>query len=323
MTLAEILDVVVPRGWFLPVVPGTRWVTVGGAIANDIHGKNHHRAGTFGAHVTRLELLRSTGERLICSPDDETRSSSRATIGGLGLTGLILWAEIRLQPVAGRRYRGGADPLRRPGRVPRALRRGCGRTSTPWPGWTAWPRPPAGTGHLPARRSRIQRPARPSTAAAPGSCGSPSTAPRPPQPGHPRAIQRAATTDARLAGAADRCRTSLLLSAGRRRRAGTGSTADAASSSTSASYPRRRRPRPCGDLWRGSAAPSEAAALAVLKRFGAMQSPGSPVVPPARDSRWRWTSLSAGQSTLAPAGARSTRWCGTRGARSTRPRTPA
>jgi FAD/FMN-containing dehydrogenase len=88
----------VPRGWFLPVVPGTRWVSVGGAIANDIHGKNHHRAGTFGAHVTRLELLRSDGGRIVCTPEDEL---FRATIGGLGLTGLVLWAEIQLKPVPG------------------------------------------------------------------------------------------------------------------------------------------------------------------------------------------------------------------------------
>jgi FAD/FMN-containing dehydrogenase len=98
VTLAEILALTVPRGWFLPVVPGTRWVSVGGAIANDIHGKNHHRAGTFGGHVTRLELLRSSGERIACSPDDEL---FRATVGGLGLTGLILWAEIRLKRVPG------------------------------------------------------------------------------------------------------------------------------------------------------------------------------------------------------------------------------
>src|SRR5919106_547887 len=100
VTLAEILDVVVPRGWFLPVVPGTKWVTVGGAIANDIHGKNHHRAGSFGVHVTRFELLRSSGQRLVCSPDSNPALFA-ATIGGLGLTGLILWAEIRLQRVAG------------------------------------------------------------------------------------------------------------------------------------------------------------------------------------------------------------------------------
>jgi FAD/FMN-containing dehydrogenase len=100
VTLAEILDLVVPRGWCLPVVPGTRWVTVGGAIANDIHGKNHHRLGTFGTHVTRFELARSSGERLVCSADSNPELFA-ATIGGLGLTGLILWAEIRLQRVAG------------------------------------------------------------------------------------------------------------------------------------------------------------------------------------------------------------------------------
>jgi FAD/FMN-containing dehydrogenase len=100
VTLAEILDLVVPRGWCLPVVPGTRWVTVGGAIANDIHGKNHHRLGTFGAHVTRFELARSSGDRLVCSAESNPELFA-ATIGGLGLTGLILWAEIRLQRVAG------------------------------------------------------------------------------------------------------------------------------------------------------------------------------------------------------------------------------
>jgi FAD/FMN-containing dehydrogenase len=100
VTLAAILALVVPQGWFLPVLPGTRWVSVGGAIANDIHGKNHHRAGTFGCHVTQFELLRSTGERLLCSPE-QNPELFRATIGGLGLTGLILWAELQLKPVAG------------------------------------------------------------------------------------------------------------------------------------------------------------------------------------------------------------------------------
>lgn len=98
VTLAEILALVVPRGWFLPVVPGTRWVSVGGAVANDIHGKNHHRVGSFGAHVTRLELLRSSGQRVVCGPGDEL---FHATVGGLGLTGLILWAEIRLKRIPG------------------------------------------------------------------------------------------------------------------------------------------------------------------------------------------------------------------------------
>ena len=99
--LSEILDHVVPHGWFLPVTPGTKFVTVAGAVANDVHGKNHHVAGTFGRHVTRLELLRSDGTRIVCGPDENTEWF-RATVGGLGLTGLILWVETQLIPVAGR-----------------------------------------------------------------------------------------------------------------------------------------------------------------------------------------------------------------------------
>lgn len=100
VTLEAILNLVVPAGWFLPVTPGTQFVTVGGAIANDVHGKNHHRAGTFGCHVTSMGLLRSDGEAIVCSPG-ENAGLFRATIGGLGLTGLILWAEFRLKSVAG------------------------------------------------------------------------------------------------------------------------------------------------------------------------------------------------------------------------------
>jgi FAD/FMN-containing dehydrogenase len=96
--LSDILALTVPRGWFLPVLPGTKHVTVGGAIANDIHGKNHHRTGTFGCHVRKFELLRSDGQRLICSPTENARWF-QATIGGLGLTGVILWAEIKLKPI--------------------------------------------------------------------------------------------------------------------------------------------------------------------------------------------------------------------------------
>jgi FAD/FMN-containing dehydrogenase len=95
----QILDLVVPAGWFLPVTPGTRFVTVGGAIANDVHGKNHHRAGTFGRHVLRFELLRSDGSRLVCSPD-RNADLFAATIGGLGLTGLVTWAEFQLERIA-------------------------------------------------------------------------------------------------------------------------------------------------------------------------------------------------------------------------------
>jgi FAD/FMN-containing dehydrogenase len=98
--IADILPVVLAAGWFLPVVPGTSYVTVGGAIANDVHGKNHHRAGTFGRHVRRLELLRSSGERLQCSPAENPEWFC-ATVGGLGLTGAITWAELWLKRVPG------------------------------------------------------------------------------------------------------------------------------------------------------------------------------------------------------------------------------
>ena len=96
--LSEILDVFVPRGWFLPVTPGTRFVTVGGAIANDVHSKNHHGAGTFGCHVQRFELLRSDGSRRICSAAENAEWFA-ATIGGLGLTGLITWVEMELKRI--------------------------------------------------------------------------------------------------------------------------------------------------------------------------------------------------------------------------------
>ena len=98
VSLDEILKVFVPRGWFLPVTPGTRFVTVGGAIANDVHGKNHHGAGSFGHQLLRFELLRPEGVRLECSRE-KNADLFRATIGGLGLTGLITWAEFRLKRI--------------------------------------------------------------------------------------------------------------------------------------------------------------------------------------------------------------------------------
>ena len=99
MLLSEILEISLPRGWFPSVTPGTQFVTVGGAIANDVHGKNHHVRGTFGSCVIRFELLRSDGSRCVCSAQ-ENSELFRATIGGLGLTGLIQWAELQLRPVA-------------------------------------------------------------------------------------------------------------------------------------------------------------------------------------------------------------------------------
>ena len=97
--LSEILALVVPHGWFVAATPGTQLVTVGGAIANDVHGKGHHRDGTFGQHVRCFELLRSEGTHRVCSPTENSEWFA-ATIGGLGLTGLIVWAEIALKPIA-------------------------------------------------------------------------------------------------------------------------------------------------------------------------------------------------------------------------------
>ncbi|WP_292326982.1 FAD-binding oxidoreductase [Mesorhizobium sp.] len=96
--LRDIISHAAPYGFFPAVVPGTQFVTLGGAIANDIHGKNHHRRGTFGCHVESLTLLRSDGNTCRCSDTDNARLF-RATIGGMGLTGLILSASIRLMRV--------------------------------------------------------------------------------------------------------------------------------------------------------------------------------------------------------------------------------
>jgi decaprenylphospho-beta-D-ribofuranose 2-oxidase len=98
VSLAEIIEVFLPRGWFLPVTPGTKFVTLGGAIANDVHGKNHHADGAFGNFVEELALLTQAGETLTCSLS-ENEDVFRATLGGAGLTGIILSAKIRLIPV--------------------------------------------------------------------------------------------------------------------------------------------------------------------------------------------------------------------------------
>ena len=99
VTLASILKLIVPLGWFLPVRPGTSFVTLGGAIANDVHGKNHHCDGTFGRHVSRFSLQRSSGEQLECSAQENV-DLYRATIGGLGLTGMVTNATIQLIPIS-------------------------------------------------------------------------------------------------------------------------------------------------------------------------------------------------------------------------------
>ncbi|MBV9166779.1 MAG: FAD-binding oxidoreductase [Solirubrobacterales bacterium] len=98
VTLGELLAQLVPAGWLVPVLPGTQHVTVGGAIASDIHGKNHGTTGTFGGHVRSLELLLASGELVKLTRDDELFG---ATLGGMGLTGVITAAELALRPVIG------------------------------------------------------------------------------------------------------------------------------------------------------------------------------------------------------------------------------
>lgn len=94
-TLDQILQLIVPTGWFLPVSPGTKFVSLGGAVANDIHGKNHHKSGSFGAHVLKIGIRRSDGEELVLSPKRNSELFN-LTISGLGLTGFIEWVEIKL-----------------------------------------------------------------------------------------------------------------------------------------------------------------------------------------------------------------------------------
>lgn len=98
VTLADIIELSLPKGWFVPVTPGTKYVTLGGAIANDVHGKNHHIRGTFSGYVPSFGLWRSNGEHYHCSVL-ENRDLYQATIGGLGLTGVITWVELRLIPI--------------------------------------------------------------------------------------------------------------------------------------------------------------------------------------------------------------------------------
>ena len=100
LTLAELIAIALPRGWFPCVTPGTKFVTLGGAVANDVHGKNHHVMGTFGRHVRRISLQRSD-EGAVSASAAERPELFAATIGGLGLTGVILTVELQLCRVAG------------------------------------------------------------------------------------------------------------------------------------------------------------------------------------------------------------------------------
>jgi FAD/FMN-containing dehydrogenase len=97
--LADILEIFVPRGWFLSITPGTKLITLGGAIASDVHGKNHHIAGAFSSCLIEFSLMTRDGEIKVCS-QEMNQDLFKATCGGMGLTGIILDAKIRLQPIS-------------------------------------------------------------------------------------------------------------------------------------------------------------------------------------------------------------------------------
>ncbi|MDF9815159.1 FAD-binding oxidoreductase [Streptomyces sp. SPB162] len=98
VSLHRLMQILLPLGWFVPVSPGTRYVTVGGAIGTDIHGKNHHLSGSFTRHVRAIELLTADGGTRLVTPEDEPELFW-ATAGGMGLTGIVLAATIQLLPV--------------------------------------------------------------------------------------------------------------------------------------------------------------------------------------------------------------------------------
>jgi decaprenylphospho-beta-D-ribofuranose 2-oxidase len=98
VTLAEIIEIFLPRGWFLPVVPGTKQITVGGAVASDVHGKNHHKVGCFSEFVIAFELMLPSGEVVSCDRQQH-QELFYATCGGMGLTGIILTVTFFLQPI--------------------------------------------------------------------------------------------------------------------------------------------------------------------------------------------------------------------------------
>ncbi len=98
LLLSDLLQIIVPRGWFLPVTPGTKFITIGGAVASDVHGKNHHVDGSFSRHIISMSVLTGTGETFVCSATNHS-DLFWATCGGMGLTGIVLDVKFRLKRV--------------------------------------------------------------------------------------------------------------------------------------------------------------------------------------------------------------------------------
>src|ERR1022692_879323 len=98
ITLDKVLEVIVPKGWFLPVTPGTKFITVGGAVGSDVHGKNHHVDGSFSNHIAEMNIILASGETIACSPQMNSDLFA-ATCGGMGLTGMITRVRFRLKKI--------------------------------------------------------------------------------------------------------------------------------------------------------------------------------------------------------------------------------
>lgn len=132
-SLRQLIRIFLPRGWFTPVTPGTQYVTLGGMVAADVHGKTHHRLGSFGEHVTAVKLRVADGRVLECS-DAHEPELFRATLGGMGLTGHILEVEFRLRRVASPWIWGESE------RMPDldSLIAGLKRASSTWPHTVCW-----------------------------------------------------------------------------------------------------------------------------------------------------------------------------------------
>jgi decaprenylphospho-beta-D-ribofuranose 2-oxidase len=133
LSLSDIYRLFLPRGWFVPVTPGTQFVTLGGMVAADVHGGNHHRDGCFGAHVTRLRMRVADGRVLECSRDVEP-DLFRATLGGMGLTGAILEVEFRMAKIPSPWMWGETERVHSLGQFYDLL----GRAAADWPFTKGW-----------------------------------------------------------------------------------------------------------------------------------------------------------------------------------------
>jgi len=133
LSLAELNRLLLPRGWFTPVTPGTKFVTLGGMVASDVHGKNHHRDGCFGAHVARLRIRLADESVVECSPN-QYADLFYGTIGGMGLLGHILHVELRMRRIPSRWIWAETERVRGIDEFLSAL----GRTAPTWPMTMGW-----------------------------------------------------------------------------------------------------------------------------------------------------------------------------------------